>query len=264
MLKRFVLIPLLVVALTIGLISPIPGLGQVKAATNHVFFYAPHQDDELLSMGVAIRYYLELGYNVHVVLLTDGSATGARRVINGEVYCPWHKRYHNPAAEGYAPLTEADITEARNKEFIESVKALGVPESNIHIHNFKDGTLTRAQMKTLVRWTYEYRYPNAQHKTMSYHDSHPDHKNAGQALLEMYNSGELSNVRFYLKQEDQHRFGSYHPYHSGMYPYLSAAANAYKKWDPANGRFAVGYHSVPAMFDDFLANPRSKWHKPGQ
>lgn len=238
---------------------------KTSASPNDVIFYSPHQDDELLSMGVAILTHIKAGYDVRVVLLTNGEASNAREVINGNRYCSWHQRYHNPAAEGYQPLSKTEFGQARTREFRRAVQALGIPANRIHVHNYDDGTLTTGQMATLVRWQYENNYPNAKHKTMTYHDDHDDHRNAGRALLNMYRNGEISDVRFYIKRTQRDQIpGSYHQVTSDMYPYIQAAAQSYMTWNPKNGDFAIGYHSVPNSFDDLLVSPKSKWHKPNQ
>lgn len=43
-----------------------------------VLYFSPHQDDEILSMGIAICNSVRNGQNVHVVLCTDGSKCKVR------------------------------------------------------------------------------------------------------------------------------------------------------------------------------------------
>ena len=74
---------LISLSLLISLFSH-PGVGMAKAIPNpnaksHVVFYIPHQDDEALNFGVGIMNHIAGGHNVHVVLLTDGSAAGIRK-----------------------------------------------------------------------------------------------------------------------------------------------------------------------------------------
>ncbi len=227
-------------------------------------FYVPHPDDETLSMGVAIVNHLFAGNDVYVVLLTHGRASNAFNVLNGTANCAWHCKTHNPEAEGYSSFDRTEFGFARIREFVEAVKALGVPESNMEIHNLEDGQVTVDQVKAVIR-TWEIRFPGIKHKTMTYHDDHPDHANAGRALLELYNAGIVSDARFYIKRTQYDQTGGAFEYCDLSYhPYIHSAANAYMTWNPDQGRLAVGYHSVKAEFDALLGNPRSKFHKPGQ
>ena len=43
---------------------------------------------------------------------------------------------------------------------------------------------------------------------------------------------------------------------------LTAAAGAYRRWDPDQGFYAVGYHSVQHEFVTLLRDPRILIHRP--
>jgi LmbE family N-acetylglucosaminyl deacetylase len=84
-----------------------------------VFFYSPHPDDETLSMGLAMIYYIAAGSDVHLVSMNNGGALGAANTLNGVTACSIpadHPYTHSPAREGFAPLAVPDVAAARIKE----------------------------------------------------------------------------------------------------------------------------------------------------
>lgn len=80
---------------------------------------APHQDDESLACGGLIAHKRNEGLPVHVVFITDGSASH-----------PGHSR-----------LDAAAIAAQRQKEAMEAMANLGVERSAVHFLNELDGTL---------------------------------------------------------------------------------------------------------------------------
>ena len=98
-----------------------------------VLYFSPHQDDEILSMGIAICNSVRNGQNVHVVLCTDGSKCKVRIQMSDGKACDKHAGTHT------YHLTEEELTETRDKEFRESCLALGVADCNIHI--LKEGQI---------------------------------------------------------------------------------------------------------------------------
>lgn len=215
-------------------------------------FYVPHQDDELLTMGVAVVNHIESGNDVHLVLLTDGSASSALSTVNQKL-----KR------DGYKTITRQQFSDVRDQEFKNSAIALGVQPSNIHYENLKDGNTHVKDIKNIIM-KYEKKYPNARHKTMTYIDDHRDHRNAGQALLQLYNEGKVKDARFYI--QDLHRVkGKKHwkeNYKSSYYTKIKNAATSYMTYNPEKNQYAIGYTSVRGHFDNLLKNPVSYYHLP--
>src|SRR5690242_12985959 len=89
-----------------------------------VVIFSPHPDDETLSMGLAMVHYLAAGWDVHLVSMTRGEAGGPIGSFNGNNACNWvnHPWTHNPAQEGYAPITPTTLGAAR---LLEARSALG-------------------------------------------------------------------------------------------------------------------------------------------
>lgn len=212
-----------------------------KNKDNHVVFYVPHQDDEALSFGVGIMNHLKAGFEVHVVLLTDGSASGVRKKMG---------------------MTEEEFSQARDNEFALSMKSMGVKSSNVEYMNFKDGDLSVKQVENVIK-SYEKKYPKARHKTFSYTDPHHDHSNAGIALKNVQNTKITDDARYYLKR-------GYYPsgvkLHKELYdnkftPKMRAVSRAYTVENESLGLYGIGRKSVGQSFKEFDKLPVSVYHK---
>ena len=188
-----------------------------------VFLYSPHPDDELLSMGLAIVYYLANGVDVHLVSMNNGGAIGVANTLNGATGCSVpadHPYTHSPTREGYPTLTVADIAAARILEARSTLGAMAmVPPSTAtagsithHVADLPDGfggpahnpptaqgvVLAKGIIKSFVDT-----YPNSFHYTMTDAEAldgmasdggpgHPDHAACGCALRELKQSTALA------------------------------------------------------------------------
>src|SRR5699024_8959520 len=105
---------------------------------------------------------------------------------------------------------------------------LGVKTENIHKFNFADGKLKQREARNIMEG-FETLYPNASHKTYSYHDWHNDHKNAGLALKALTDNGKVSDARFYVRRDSEPEdvFLMRSNYKEEHYPFLLAASRAY-------------------------------------
>lgn len=208
---------------------------------SHVVFYIPHQDDETLTFGLGIMNHLWNGHNVHVVLLTDGSASGVRTTLG---------------------MTEIEFTQARNREVELALSIMGVKPENIDYLNYKDGTLTVAIMESVIK-SYEAKYPGAKHKAFSWTDAHVDHKVSGQALKNLTTAGTTTDARYYVRRGDN-PVGlvlTTEPCADYYTPLLLAVAQAYDIENTRLGFYGIGYKSVTASFDAFKVAPLSRYHK---
>lgn len=187
-----------------------------------VFFYSPHPDDETLSMGLAMLYYIANGADVHLVSITNGSAIGVANTLNGStdtgtaVACTIsdHPYIHDTQREGYplvAPatrLTANDIGAARNKEARSALAMMAMIPPSVagtvapvthHTENlpgdFSGSSPSStspptpegiAQVKAIIKG-YVDNYPNSFHHTMSETDDHHDHAACGIALRQLKN-----------------------------------------------------------------------------
>jgi LmbE family N-acetylglucosaminyl deacetylase len=214
-------------------------------------FYSPHQDDELLTMGHAIAMHVQLGYEVHVVLLTDGSKSGAIHKVNKEM-----------TKHLLRPLTTKEFSYARNLEFVRSLTSLGVKRENIHMAYLQDGGTTVNDIEEVIL-KFQTRFPNAKHMAFSYYDDHIDHRNSGLALRALYNNGLIQDPKFYIQNNERHlRNGLYEPYLNEYYSSIQKAMIPYLEWSPLRRMYSIGAISVPGDFELLKRDPRSKYHGP--
>lgn len=208
-------------------------------ADSNVVFYVPHQDDEALTMGVAIMNHIRSGHNVHIVLLTDGSGSYVRKRLG---------------------MTRESFENARNNEFEYSLSIMGVKPENVHYERIQDGTLSVKQMDGIIR-EWEKAYPKAKHKAISYTDPHNDHKNSGQALYNLRKAGVVSDARFYVLQQYSPKVrmikeGWKEEYRAP----LLAVSSAYGLKNERLGFYGIGHWSVGSSFDSFERQPISRYH----
>lgn len=222
-------------------------------------YFAPHCDDEQLTMGFHMADMRKRGENILVVFMNLSGNTGARNKLNGVNAtppwsgCPVHGYTHNPDVEFYdgAPvLTVDEIRDSRLKESVSALGAIGtiqtLPGVPLGEIRYMDGGLpdsfgnlpTAAEdAENVMRYVYSL-YPNSFLYTTSEGDAHPDHRACGQALKSMRASADLGpalvNSRFfvsklYWKENNNNAYPA---------PILAAAANG-----PGGGSTLAWYNS---------------------
>ena len=231
-----------------------------------VIVFAPHQDDEVLSMGAFIRQSVDNGCRVHVVLCTDGSRSWVRTELADGLTCSFHEGSH-----AYS-LSEEEFVSSRDDEFFESCQALGVSPLDVCIDGgrSRDGQLEVDAAKAIIS-KYLAQYPNAVVCTMSPMvglSQHSDHRALGNAALELYREGSIADLRLFVEPYNVGDFQRCNPglglgetASSGDASALLAACDAYSMWNPPANRYAIGYHSVGGDFDAFSGSGYvSYWH----
>lgn len=203
-----------------------------------VFCYAPHPDDETLSMGLALLHYIANGFKTNLVSMTSGDAVGSAYFLNGKtpdgtpVVCPTpadHPWTHSPEREGYPQITTEMVGAAR---LLEARTALGlmamvppIVDSNgnpitpgqvvHHSGGLHDGFGAPGQASSTAPVTREgidaakavifpfvRDNPNSFHITMSPADHHHDHAACGIALREIKqeNPSMLGTPMFFISR----------------------------------------------------------------
>lgn len=235
------------------------GVYKKFAGRKTVLYFAPHQDDELLSMGADICASVANGKDVHVVLCSDGSMSGVLKQLNNQKNCSLHKEKHT------YNLSKKDFVAARDAEFKQSCVVLGVKSENIHIlpNRAVDGELSVSFAEHIIR---QFLKKFGRYATVCtiYYDSgdkqHKDHKALGQAAENLWQKHLVRKVRFFVE-----------PYHLNVnqteFKRIKAAPNAEHKikqavaayclWKPEAGRYAIGKHSVGADLADLAENMSS-------
>lgn len=182
-----------------------------------VFFISPHPDDETLSMGIAMLYYLAAGYEVHLVSMSRGGALGVANTLNGVQGCSaasLHPYTHKAATEGYpADFTVEMVGEARLREARSALGSMGMIPPNSptalgtvvhHDVNLPSdwgcggcSSSTTPATEAGIQQAYDAikelvdQYPNSFFHTMSETDNHHDHHACGFALRRLKNSSEV-------------------------------------------------------------------------
>lgn len=234
----------------------------------------PHADDETLSMAWEIAHHACVGpatgapegRRVHLVLLSSGATSGALNEINGLTQDPtWWKRPHDPAREGYAPLTPEEFSRSRAEEFIDAAAQLGVPRERVHFGmDLEDpaalpGSISVAYATEVFEYWVDKELAGGREapglRTMHWLDGHQDHAHAGEALRELRLSGApYGDARWAVKPFEAAGIPGAVPY--PVPPALAGevgamvrcAALAYGAWAPRAGRFGIGMHSTADRF----------------
>lgn len=204
----------------------------VSAKELPVFFFLPHQDDEMILAG-GIVSYLEQGREVKVIMVTDGGASAVRSVF---------------VKQGYRDFNREFFSQSRNDEFIRSMLKLGVKKENIIFANtssknpkYRDGQLTREQATEVIGQIFE-RFGDGIYITIigdsrySFYP-HGDHLALEKALRDF----PIQEKHFYtdfLTPQLQIRLNN------KILEKKSAALSQYFVWAPQEGKFAIGEHSV--------------------
>lgn len=221
-------------------------------------YLVPHQDDETLSMSADIRAHIDAGRPVELYLYTDGSHT---RVCSNTRYG--------------LNLDRAACTAARDAEYAQATLMLGIPASSTHVV-VDPATGVRPNdyptvdaARRMLDWVIDdvaARYPEVDPsriswKAMSWADNHPGHAVMGQALREAWRSGDVTDVRFFLKRRA-----------NGSWPYrpdgtskrinevVPRGSASWYKVRAASFAYAIGNLSVPAEFRWVRSDVRSLVH----
>jgi len=234
-----------------------------SAKAKTILYFVPHQDDELLTMGIDICSEAQKGNDVHVVLCTDGSKSCVRSLLNDGQDCALHGDNH------HYNLSKQDFISARDAEFIESCRILGVMSENIHIlpQRAVDGTLkVDFAEKIIVQYLKQYG-ADATVAAIYFANGetqHQDHKNLGLAVYNLWQMGLIRKVRFFrepycaAKKNIKYTAKSASPEVALRVCY---AAYGYGYWNPDANRYAIGYHSVPQDFANLRRKMKTYYHE---
>lgn len=218
-------------------------------------FVTPHQDDETLSMGSAVRNHLNAGIDVHVLLLTTGQNSGVRTEIGLDI---------------------PTFIAARDDELLRADRQNGVRTANIHIpaDRQQDGQLTVTYATTQIN-NFLVAHPGAIVKcysNLAATGRHVDHVTAGQAAVSLWKAGTITNLRLYVEPWLLSAFQTANPgvtvspeRVSDNTPVLRAFdqyALGDSTADTAGGFWGIGHRSVGAEFDAARPDPASYWHVP--
>jgi LmbE family N-acetylglucosaminyl deacetylase len=125
----------------------------------NIIVFAPHPDDETFGCGGTIAKKISEGYEVFVVIMTDGRYA-FKQVLGID---------NDPAPEV--------LKEIRKEEVKKATRILGIPESNLIFLDFVDGTLKDNEVEAEERVIEILREINPCELYIPYkRDGHPDHR----------------------------------------------------------------------------------------
>lgn len=202
----------------------------------------PHQDDELLIMGPALRNAVEAGRGVQLVLfgLGDGTIVRTRDM---------------PRLLGYEPTGE-EIGRVRDREFAACAARLGLPASAVAMAEPRqsEGGFVHAITRRAVRaWTR--RMPYAEVWVVSEYDANPDHATMGLVVRELWAEGEIVLAPRMFVAPWHREIAEDAPLkpETARIGYWEQAQ--YRFTDVDAGAWGVGLKSVRRYFDDQLLDP---------
>ncbi|MGM0853928.1 MAG: PIG-L family deacetylase [Bacillota bacterium] len=214
-------------------------------------FYAPHADDETLSLGPSILRQIDKGNEVAVVLLSHGEASQSIKKVNESL-----KEKNLPT------ISKEEFGDSRVNEFRKSVEELGVKPENVFVYDLPDGDMKEDEVMTIMKEINE-RYPEARHHALSYHDPHRDHAASGLALKQLVEEGTIQSALYYLpvQEFENLKYDDTYPVPDGLSDEYSKSLDAYRIWEPAEGFYHIGYTSVEPYFVEAGKFRESRWHR---
>ena len=209
-----------------------------------LLFIAPHQDDELLSMGAAIKAAVAHGREVAVLIVGRGNKSVVRT-------------RDLPVLLGYIP-SEWEFARVRDREFrwcVENLGARAILPS--YVERLDERTFTADAVTDFIR-TFGSREVEV-HTLTALGDLNPDHVACAQAAAALHAEGWLTRPpRFYThvsRRRAVEELGYAVAPEGRHTPVTRADQEPYRFTDLATERWGVGYRSVPYMFEAQLTDP---------
>ncbi|MGP8299515.1 PIG-L deacetylase family protein [Streptomyces inhibens] len=231
-------------------------------------FYSPHQDDESIGMAGSIREHKEAGRAVHLVLLTNGINQALLDIMNGvNGPCPLGTKCRQP--DHALGLTMGDLIAGRNAEFTAAAQQLGVDEVHVIGFNDDDVTTDRAGFIERVKAViigFEARFPGASHKLVSgWRDQVPSESSPNPTHSACRDAAEglrdrITDFRFhwtyaYFREQSARTADFVLDLSDAQFAAKRQAILEYNRWEPDNGRYALGYHSVSTLLENASSDP---------
>ncbi len=234
-------------------------------------YFVAHQDDELNNTGVLLsKEAEEFPDETYVVLCTDGGGSGVIRVLCDQKDCWLHKGKH------IYSMTRDEFSLARDREFLESCSLLGVKSENVVIHNKRgfDGSLSEEQAENIIRdamglFSDEKDFRIRAVSPCFYGKQNPDHKAIGVVCEKLFREGLFTEMILVTDScfegncREKFPENAYEEINADKLSYerIKAAAACYGKWNPSEGRFAIGWHSVKGEFEEIVRNPKVTFYR---
>ena len=237
------------------------------AGFDHIFYFPPHQDDELTNFGVAIMKDIDAGRRAVCVLCTDGGASGVLRMLGDGRGCHLHPGRH------VYPMTRGEFSAARDREYRACCREMGLGDADARISPLRglDGQLTVESTKEIILDAIKGLPPEsvevrALAPVAGLHQN-PDHRATGTAALELFGEGAFGGLTLFYESillpgvtgdgaPLQYVTERVEP-DEGQAERFRRAADRYGIWAPEKGFYAIGHHSVKDEFEMMTADPVS-------
>lgn len=224
--------------------------GLVKVRMN-VFYLIPHQDDEVLQVGIDIYRDVMNGDNVRVILFTDGSRTSSIKDINRRL-----------KSEGKPLISSEKIATARNKEFELALSTLGVNKENItYLGYINKGLLKTDVMKhldSIIKSNNNVVLKTLSRELVNHKDGSLDHLAITWATEDCEKNYNIPASYYVRSERDSILTDRKYKTISltdDEKEIMRKALSAYTIWDPSNGFYSVGGFSVGGSFANKKNNP---------
>ncbi|WP_169448586.1 PIG-L deacetylase family protein [Ornithinimicrobium pekingense] len=206
-----------------------------ELVTTDLVAVAPHQDDEVLTLGPAILAAVAAGRSVTVLLVSRGEGSSVRT-------------RQLPKQLGFVPSLH-HFSAMRDREFDGAVRAMGATPLVLPYElRLPDGGATTEAVVDLVGTHVP---AGTEAVTVSWHDDHPDHQACGRAVQQLVRDGHLSRAGYLISPErlelvpdgvvlEKVGTGS---------PVTREHQESYRRRDIPGNWWAIGVRSVKESFD---------------
>lgn len=234
-------------------------------------YFVAHQDDELLNTGILLAQEArQFPYDTYVVLCTDGGGSGVLNVLGDGKDCWLHTGSHS------YPLIRKEFSFARDREFLESCRMLGVKDENVIIHKKRglDGSLSAEEARNIIidvlsLFPEEKDFRIRAVSSLFVGRQNPDHRAIAVACEELFKEGMFTGMLLVTDSCFEGNCRELFPEREFIektadtltFEKIKAAAECYGKWEPEKGRFAVGFHSVKDEFEEIVRNPKTVFYR---
>lgn len=233
-----------------------------------------HEDDETLCAGVPMAEHVAAGRIPNCLIMTDGATSNVLGALNGETLSTYWKVMHNPAAEGYDPLTPDVFSRARRRETRTALDAIATPhEIPLYAAGYPSDVLTVEQVKTEIRTVADQIDPTGGpvqlkgHTYLAEMEAHRDHLAVGNAIRELAaEEPRFATPRYYVLSAywkntppAGHTMVWDMPTNADIAARAVNAGRAYSAWAPPDA-YAIGIHSTASLFATLAATPKSMFH----
>ena len=198
-----------------------------------IVVYSPHPDDEILGLGATLHYYKRNGFDVLVVLLTHGEKSYARMKL-----CDTYN----------VCVSETEFGLLRVKEFHDAMTSLGIYHV---VYDCGDQAIQGETVKDIIQY-YDRQLDIVIHFTTAPEKGHNrDHLILSQALRRCHVRGDKGEFAVYALYRPDVETGRGVMVTRTAQDILAKrdALYQYRYWNPARGRYSIGYLSCPEIWN---------------